>query len=324
MTTTLDVDAVKAFVAIADLQSFTRAADALGTTQGAISVRLKRLEDRVGQKLIERTPRQVRLSAQGAVFVESARDFLAAHDRAIAGLSSVGRRFRLGIAAHVGGPEVPTLLARLSSHDPALTIEARLDDSRDLLDAFDRGEIDAAIIRREDDRRDGEVLAPEHFGWFATPDFVHRAGEPLRLATSSPSCCIRNLATRALDAAGIPWREVFLGCGAFAVAEAVSVGLATSVFSCRLAPPGTIEVSRRFGLPAIPSSEILLLSTLSDAKSREALRTLATAFREHRPQVVVEPAERTRSPGAAVQPLARPSQKQRRAHISGRRPSKAR
>jgi DNA-binding transcriptional LysR family regulator len=321
MTTNLDVDAVRAFVTIADLQSFTRAADALGTTQGAISVKLKRLEDRVGQKLIERTPRQVRLSAQGAVFLESARDFLAAHDRAIAGLSSAGRRFRLGIAAHVGGPEVPTLLARLSSHDPALTIEARLDDSRELLDAFDRGEIDAAIIRREDDRRDGEVLAPEHFGWFATPDFVYRDGEPLRLATSSPSCCIRNLATRALDDAGIPWREVFLGCGAFAVAEAVSVGLATSVFSCRLAPPGTIEIGRRFGLPAIPSSEILLLSTLSDAKSREALRTLATAFREHRPLVAnaaakTERRTEQRYANAKTRPSSPARQKRRRTGIA--------
>jgi len=281
--TTLDVDAVKAFVTIADLQNFTRAAEALGTTQGAISVKLKRLEDQIGKKLIERTPRLVRLSAQGAVFLESARDFLAAHDRALTGLSSVRRRFALGIATHVGGPEVPTLLARLSAHDPALTIDVRLNDSRDLLDAFERGEIDAAIIRREDDRRDGEVLAPEHFGWFATPDFMHRAGEPLRLAASSPSCGIRNITTRALDAAGIPWTEVFLGCGSFAVADAVSAGLAISVFSYRLAPPGTVEVSRRLGLPALPSSEIVLLSTLSDARSREALRTLAAAFREHRP-----------------------------------------
>jgi DNA-binding transcriptional LysR family regulator len=280
--TVLDVDAVKAFVAIADLQSFTRAAEALGTTQGAMSVKLKRLEDRVGQKLIERTPRLVRLSAQGALFLNSARDFLAAHDRAIAGLSSVRRRFALGIAMHVAGPEVPTLLARLNAHDPALTIEVRLDNSRDLLDAFDRGEIDAAIIRREDDRRDGEVLAPEHFGWFATPDFAYRAGEKLRLAASSPTCGIRNIATRALDAAGIAWTEVFLGCGSFVVSHAVSAGLATAVFSSRLAPPGTVEISRRFGLPALPSSEIVLLSTLSDAKSRAALRTLAAAFREHR------------------------------------------
>lgn len=292
--TTLDVDAVKAFVAIADMQSFTRAAETLGTTQGAISVKLKRLEDQLGQKLVERTPRQVRLSAQGAVFIESARDFLAAHDRAVARLTSTRRRFALGIASHVGGPELPTLLARLNAHDPALTIEVRLDDSRDLLKAFDRGEIDAAIIRREDDRRDGEVLAPEHFGWFATPDFEHRAGEPLRLAASSPTCAIRNLTNRALDEAGIAWTEVFLGCGTFAVAEAVSAGLATSAFSCRLAPPGTVEVSRRFGLPALPSSEIVLLSTLSDAKSRAALRTLAAAFREHRPPVAAGTAPRAK------------------------------
>jgi DNA-binding transcriptional LysR family regulator len=279
----LDVDAVKAFVAVAELRSFTRAAEALGSTQGAISVKLKRLEDRVGQKLIERTPRLVRLSARGAVFLEPARDLLAAHDRAVASLAAVRRHFRLGIATHVGGAEVPTLLARLNAHDPALTIEVRLDDTRELIAAFDRGDLDAAIVRREDDRRDGEVLAPEHFGWYATPDFVYRAGEPLRLAASAPSCSIRDVITGTLDAVGMPWTQVFLGCGSFAVAEAVSAGLAAGAFSSRLVPPGTIEVSRKFGLPPLPASEIMLLSTLSDAQSRDALRTLAMAFREHRP-----------------------------------------
>ncbi|HEX2114208.1 MAG TPA: LysR family transcriptional regulator [Alphaproteobacteria bacterium] len=279
--TTLDVEAVKAFVAIADFQSFTRAAKALGTTQGALSVKLKRLEDRVGQKLIERTPRLVRVSAQGAAFLDSARDFLAAHERAVAGLSSARRRFALGIANHVAGPEIQTVLARLNAHDPALTIDVRLDNARTLLDAFDRGALDAAIIRRDDDRRDGEVLAPEHFGWFAAPGFAWRAGETLRLATSSPSCGIRDNAARALDAAGIAWTEVVLGCGPFVVSDAVAAGLAVAVFSRRLAPSGTVEIGRRFGLPALPSSEIVLLSTLSDAKSRAALRTLATAFREH-------------------------------------------
>ena len=48
--TTLDIDAVKAFVVIANLKSFTRAAESLGTTQGAISVKLKRLENRIGKK----------------------------------------------------------------------------------------------------------------------------------------------------------------------------------------------------------------------------------------------------------------------------------
>ena len=278
----LDVEAVQAFVTIANLQSFTRAADALGTTQGAISVKLKRLEDRLGHKLIERTPRSVRLSTQGALFVDAARDFLAAHDRALSALTATRRRFTLGIAAHVVGPEVPTLLARLNAHDPSLTIEVRLDNSPKLLESFDRGEIDAAIIRREEDRRDAEILAPEDFGWFAAPHFEHRAGEPLRLAALSPACGVRDIAIHTLDAAGIPWTEVFLGGGSSVVADAVSAGLATAVFPCRVAPAGTIEISRKFGLPPLPSSEIVLLSTLSDQQSRKALRTIAAAFREHR------------------------------------------
>lgn len=280
--TVLDVDSVQAFVAIADQQSFTRAANALGSTQGAISVKLKRLEERLGHRLIERTPRLVRLSAQGAVFLEVAREFLAAHDRAVAALSSSRRHFTIGIAAHVAGPEVPTLLARLNAHDPGLTIEVRIDNSCTLLAAFDRGELDAAIIRRDEDRRDGETLGPEHFGWFATPQFEYRRGEPLRLAALSPTCGVRAVCTRALDAAGIPWTEVFLGGGSSAVTAAVSAGLAVSTFSYRLAPVGTVEVSERFSLPPLPSSEIVLHSTLTDAKSRAALRTLAAAFREHR------------------------------------------
>ncbi|MGG2473861.1 LysR family transcriptional regulator, partial [Rhizobium sp. BR5] len=47
--------------------------------------------------------------------------------------------------------------------------------------------------------------------------------------------------------------------------------------SCRLAPPGTVEVSQRFGLPPLPPTEIIMFSTLTDSRSREALRTLAAA-----------------------------------------------
>ena len=82
--TRLDVDAVRAFTLVADFQSFTKAAEALDTSQAAISVKLKRLEDRLGHKLIERTPRLVRLCASGAAFLDAARDFIAAHERAVA------------------------------------------------------------------------------------------------------------------------------------------------------------------------------------------------------------------------------------------------
>ncbi|MEX3823263.1 LysR family transcriptional regulator, partial [Paraburkholderia sp. BR14262] len=59
----LDLDAVRAFVLVAELRSFTRAADALDTTQSAVSLKLKRLEAHLGKQLLERTPRVVRLTA---------------------------------------------------------------------------------------------------------------------------------------------------------------------------------------------------------------------------------------------------------------------
>ena len=49
----LDVEAVQAFVLVADLNSFTRAAEAMDSTQSAISLKIKRLEDGLGRRLIE-------------------------------------------------------------------------------------------------------------------------------------------------------------------------------------------------------------------------------------------------------------------------------
>jgi DNA-binding transcriptional LysR family regulator len=278
---TLEVDAVRTFLMVADHKSFTRAAEVLGTTQGAVSVKLKRLEDRLGTRLIERTPRNVRLSARGEVFLPAAREFLAAHERALAGLNAPRRRFRLGIAGHVMGPEVPVLLAKLKALDPALTVEVLLDNSRALLEGYEGGTLDAVIIRSDDDRRDGEVLGPEHFGWFASPDFEHRAGQPLRLAATSPCCAVRDVATRLLDRASIPWEEVFVG-GTTAIAAALSAGLAVSAFPRRLAPSDVIDVGASLGPPPLPSLAIVLHSSLSDPKSRETLRAITTAFREPR------------------------------------------
>jgi len=47
--TTMDIDALRALLLVADLKSFTRTAEALGTTQPVVSLRLKRLEGRLGR-----------------------------------------------------------------------------------------------------------------------------------------------------------------------------------------------------------------------------------------------------------------------------------
>lgn len=276
----LDIDAVRSFILIAELCSFTRAAEVMDTSQAAISLKLKRLEARLGYRLLERTPRYVLLTEKGSAFMGRAQDLLLAYERAVAEPTQVApRRLTLGISDHVAGPDLPALLSRLGSYDPLLQIEVRIASSRDLLAAFDRHELDAAVVRREGSRNDGEVLVEERFGWFAAPTWRHRSEEPLRLATMAPPCGVRAIAVKALDAAGVPWTEVFIGGGVMAVAAAVTAGLGVAALAQRVAPAGAVDVGERLGLPAMAPSAIVLYSAASDPRSREMLRALGAAFR---------------------------------------------
>ncbi|AZD72520.1 LysR family transcriptional regulator [Pseudomonas chlororaphis] len=276
----LDIDTVHAFVLIADFGSFTRAAQALDTSQAAISLKLKRLEDRLGYRLLERTPRHVRLTPVGEQFMQAARDLLRAHERALGDMQAApARRLVIGISDHVAGAELPQLLSRIAAYDPLLIIEVRIASSRDLTAAFDREELDAVIVRNEGARQDGEVLVVERFGWFAAPAWQQVPGTPLRLATMAAPCGVRHIAVRVLDDAGIPWTEVFIGGGVMAVCAAVNAGLGVAALAHRVAPAGAIEVGERLGLPLLPVSEIVLLARPTDARSEETLRALSAAFR---------------------------------------------
>jgi len=277
---TLDVEAVQAFVLVADLTSFTRAAEAMGSTQSAISLKIKRLESGLGKRLLERTPRLVRLSAEGAAFLASARTLVAAHQSAIGSFAVEKRRLVVGISHHVVGADLAHVLKRMNATDPSLVVELRIDTSRAMLEAYDGGALDAAIVLRHDSRRrDGEPLLEEDFGWMAMPDFHYQPGEPLRLATQAEPCSVRAMAVGALDAAGIPWEEVFVGGGVATIGAAISAGLAAAALVRRVAPAGAIDIGPKLGLPKLPRGEVLLYSKLTDTRARGALRTLGAAFR---------------------------------------------
>jgi DNA-binding transcriptional LysR family regulator len=276
----LDIEAVQAFVLVADLKSFTRAAEAMDTTQSAVSLKIKRLEDELGRRLLERTPRLVRLSADGNLFIGSARNLVAAHQGAIGSFSVEQRRLVVGMSHHIVGAELPQLLKHMSGSEPGMVLELRVAASRDVLGDFDRGRLDAAIVLQHDThRRDGEVLLVEGFGWMAAPDFEHRAGEPLRLAAQAEPCSVRSMAVTALDGAKIRWMEVFVGGGVTTIGAAVSAGLAIAALGRRVAPRGAIDFGPQLGLPPLPSRDVVLYSNLVDRQARRSLRTLAAAIR---------------------------------------------
>jgi DNA-binding transcriptional LysR family regulator len=70
---TLDLDQLRAFVVVSDLRSFTAAGACLGASQSAMSLRLNKLEQSVGLRLLGRTPRAVALTPDGTRFLPHAR-----------------------------------------------------------------------------------------------------------------------------------------------------------------------------------------------------------------------------------------------------------
>src|SRR5918998_4601880 len=211
----LDLDAVRLFVLSAEFGSLTRAAEAAGTVQPVVSQRLKALETRLGRRLLDRTPRLVRPTHDGEAFLPRARALLAAHDRALRfGQEEPAPRFALGVSDHALGVGLTEVLRRLRAALPGgAALALRTGMSQPLREAFDAGEFDAVLVRREGGGAGGEVLGVDPLGWRAAEGFglpaSPEAAVPLALLPAP--CGVRAAALRALDRVGIAWRE---GCAA--------------------------------------------------------------------------------------------------------------
>jgi len=174
---------------------------------------------------------------------------------------------------------IGTLARKASCGVPQLALAVTIGFSRDLLDAYDAGKLDAVIVRKEGSRRGGEKLTEDEFGWFASPRLQWHRGQRLRLATLAPSCGVRVLAVRALDKAGIEWNEAFLGGGVTAVVAAALAGLAGRSVGTADRTSGMVDIGPTHGLPRIGSSKVILHSKVSEPAKLSALRTLAATFR---------------------------------------------
>lgn len=271
-----DIDAIQAFVLVAELKSFTLAADAIGGTQAAISLKIKRLEDALGRKLLERTPRQVILSVHGQAFLASARRLLDNYQDALSCFGQQKRTLRVGVSHHIVGADLTLWLRRLANTDPEVIVAFSLGTSRDMLLNYEQGKLDVAMILRHDNRRqDGEVVGVERFGWMAAQDFELQSERALPLAIQPEPCGMRSMVMAALQAQNRRWEEAFVGSGILAIGAAVTAGIGIGAMVGRMAPSGCVDVEQRFGLPPLPNREVVLYTAQRDAQAQALIRTLS-------------------------------------------------
>jgi DNA-binding transcriptional LysR family regulator len=275
----LDLESVRLFILVVDLGNLTRAAEAAGTVQPVVSQRLRSLEAAVGRKLLERTPRFVRLTPDGTVFLAKARALLAAHDDATVFADAPAATFALGASDHATGASLEQVMRVVRSCLPSqAVIEVHLGMSHHIRGLYDAGELDVAIVRRENGGANGEILGRDPLGWRAADDFSLAVGLPIPLVTLGPPCGVRAAAIRQLEQIGRPWRQVFIGGSCASLLAAVNAGLG-------IAPMGAIASGRlpdrgpALGLPPLPASEITLLARAGSPMIASATRGLERAMR---------------------------------------------
>lgn len=279
----LDIEAVHAFVLIAELNSFTQAADALRTTQSGVSLKIKRLEDKLDRRLLERSPRHIRLSVDGERFLASAKKLLQAHDDAIASFNSVQQRLSIGISHHIVGPKLPSLLVKMFESKPHLALELRVANSWDVMRAFNNNELDIAIVLQHDKKtQNTNIIFNEPFAWYAVPGYLHSPKSPVRVASQIAPCSIRALSYKALEDANCEWNEVFSGGGVAAVSAAVSSGLAVAAMSKYAAPADAIDVTDVLDLPALPKIGVSLHTNMVGVLKSEIISPIIAALKATR------------------------------------------
>jgi DNA-binding transcriptional LysR family regulator len=144
-----DLAQVRAFLAVAELRHFSRAAARLNLTQQALSKRIQRLEQLLGEPLFARDSRAVELTDAGSRFLPHARALLIAADNAVADTRAISRPVRVDVWGHLHAPL--RWMRRLSRTEPRLTIEVSMRRSLSAaIDALTRGEVDVAFGRLHD------------------------------------------------------------------------------------------------------------------------------------------------------------------------------
>jgi DNA-binding transcriptional LysR family regulator len=177
----LPIQDIAAFVAVAEHASFTRAAEALGSSKSNVGKAVQRVEARLGTRLFQRTTRVVRLTEDGETYLEAARaalDGLREAERALsARRAEPAGRVRIDLPAGFGRLLLPGFAALRVQH-PKITLDLALTDrfSDPIGEGWD-------IVVRIGALPDGlgivaRKLCDQRSCLYASPAYLQRRGRP--------------------------------------------------------------------------------------------------------------------------------------------------
>jgi DNA-binding transcriptional LysR family regulator len=269
MNAMIDADQLRTFIAIVETGSFTKAADIVHKTQSAVSMQMKRLEDRLGRPVFARDGRASKLTEDGERLLDYARRIVKLNVEALAVFDDKGftGRVRLGLPDDYADRYLPEIMARYARAYPGVELTVVCEPSVELVELIDTNELDLAIITDCGSSRASEVFRRERLLWVTSNRHSTHLEQPLPLALGRPSCVWRRAAIEGLESIGRPHHIAYTSANASAVASAVLSGLAVSIFPESGLRPGMRVLSAADGFPELPACHVGLIRNPHESSS---------------------------------------------------------
>ncbi|MFP3558604.1 LysR substrate-binding domain-containing protein [Paraburkholderia sp. SIMBA_049] len=274
-----DSSLLRAFVTVAETGGVSAAAVRLARTQAAVSMQLRRLEDDIGQRLLERSPRGVRLTDAGHRLLPYAHAILGAGEDARRALEvgDVAGTVRLGMLEDVAVGRLPRALRRFSAAHPQVALEIVVDASAALSQRLNDGALDVLVGDPAMVDATPLVTWTQPLFWVGARGYLADPQSPLPLVAFGGACLWQQQVMTVLRRAGIAWRVVCTSTSLPAVQSAVEAGLGVSVLLDGNIRYDTMRVlGAADGLPEPPAADLGLFVRQAAGAQEAAVDALRT------------------------------------------------
>lgn len=252
---TLNLDALRSFVAICETGTFRRAAARVHKSPSAVSLHISNLEELLGTRLLHRDARHVDLTEQGTTLLGQARRLLGLSDETLALFhkSPLAGRLSLSAPHDLGVSLVPGLLRRLADVHPGVHVDVRLGTSEAVRNDITDGRANLALFNDVGPSTIPTLdLFSEPLKWLMLDGGRAVRQDPLPLAVAEVRCAWRDAALNALQATGRAYRIAYSSDTSMGQVAALRADLAVAALPRSLADRDLVEAPAQYGLPRLP------------------------------------------------------------------------
>jgi DNA-binding transcriptional LysR family regulator len=267
---------LQSFAAIAASGAVARAAQQVHRTPSAVSMHLRQLESALGARLVERTTRSLKLTAEGERFLPYAQQLLDLQSQARAAVRPAPEQavWRIGISEYFVPQRLQALLALLEREAQGARLELLWASSAQLLQLWHGGQTDLVVVTSAEPMPEARLLRREPLAWVAAPGRVPAPDRPMPLVLLGEECPVRQIALASLARNGRA-HELRLSCsGSQAAIAAMRAGWGVGCLNASAIPDDLLRLSqvdaRRWASPGR-----LAFYALARPALQPALRSLA-------------------------------------------------